>query len=65
VVKSYSTVLLLIEVGVALLMVGALLWLNDTYLPTAVVPPQVKFLIDAAVVVGLFGLLLKVLGLWH
>lgn len=45
-------------------MVGALLWLNDTYLPTAVVPPQLKFLLDSVIVVALFGLLLKILGLW-
>jgi hypothetical protein len=51
----------LIEVIVALIVVGVLLWLINTYIPMAA---PIKSLLNAVVVIVLIVWLLKVFGLW-
>jgi hypothetical protein len=51
----------LIEVVTALIVVGVLLWLVNTYIPMA---SGVKSLLNAVVIICLVVWLLKVFGLW-
>ena len=52
----------LIEVVVALIVVGVLLWLVNNYIPMA---SGVKTLLNAVVIIFLVVWLLKVFGLWN
>ena len=52
----------LIEVVIALIVVGVLLWLVNTYIPMA---SGVKSLLNAVVIIFLVVWLLKVFGLWN
>ncbi len=51
----------LVEVVLALIVVGVLLWLINTYIPMA---SSIKSLLNAVVVIAVVIWLLKVFGLW-
>jgi len=51
----------LIEVVIALIVIGVLLWLINTYIPMA---GSIKTLLNAVVVIVVVIWLLKIFGLW-
>lgn len=52
----------LIEIVIALIVVGVLLWLVNTYIPMQQV---IKTIINVVVVIFVVVWLLQVLGVWH
>jgi len=52
----------LIEIVIALIVVGVLLWLVNTYIPMQQI---IKTIINVVVVIFVVVWLLQVLGVWH